>query len=74
MRLDLMPEERKMFHICMAMSSMPLPPKHRFLASFLMVTTVCFWKLWFKEAAPFSESLDLLMDWTEPVLASIFKG
>ena len=44
------------------------------MVNFLMVTTACFWKLWFKEAPFLSASLDLLMDWTEPVLASTFEG
>lgn len=47
--LDFMPEDKKIFHIwCAIVSSLDDPnPAAIFRVNFLMVTTECFWKLWF---------------------------
>ncbi len=49
--LEAIPQDWKIFHILVAKSSAGLFPKfwHILRPSFLIVMTVCFWKLWLKD-------------------------
>lgn len=59
MRLDFNPQDKKMFHICLAM--IPAGEEFSELASprvnFFIVTTACFWKLWLTDLGAESPEL-----------------